>query len=78
MLVLRNISKSNNTIEADFYPEDGKEYGHIKVDLLTGKYISITLAKGYENSTSPSHARRELIAMANLAELPKERMVMWY
>ena len=78
MLVLRNINKKDNIIEADFYPEDGKEYGHIKVDLITGKYISLDLAKGYEHSTCPSHAKRELIAMAKMEEFPVERVVMWY
>ena len=78
MLTLRNIKRTNNIIEADFYPENENVYGHVVVDLDTEDIISYTQAKGYEHSTCPTHALYELLRMKDLKEFPEKRVVLWY
>lgn len=48
MVVLRNILKDSiqQIMEANYYPDDGEEFGHIIVDLHTGGIISVTEKNG--------------------------------
>lgn len=78
MIVLRNIVKENDIIEADYYPENGKTFGHIKVDLKTEEVISCIRAEGYEAGSGVAHALNALLKMSDLEEMPKEKTVMWY
>ena len=78
MLVLRNIKREGNIISADYYPEGEPEFGHIEIDSVSGEIVLLRRAKGYEYSTDGTHARKELMRLANLEELPEERTVLWY
>ena len=78
MLTLRNIKRTNNIIEADFYPEGEKVFGHVVVDLNTEKIITFTNPEGYKYSTCPLHAKYELLRMKDLKEFPEKRVVLWY
>lgn len=78
MLVLRQITKRDNIISANYYPENEKVSGRIEVDLTTGKISSLEKAKGYEYSSAPVHAKRALLQMAELETMPKEETIMWY
>ena len=78
MVVLREIKKSNRIIEADFYPEGKDSVGHISVDFMARKTVSLNNAEGYEHSSSASHAKAELLRLAKLDSLPDVKRVYWY
>lgn len=78
MLVLRNIVKTEDTIESEYYPENKNVFGHIKIDINSKRIVSLKKAKGYEYSSGPLHAKNELLKMVNLEDMPKERVVIWY
>ena len=42
MLRLKNVKIGSEYAEADFYPEDGREFGHVVVDLSGGEIASCT------------------------------------
>ncbi|MBR2895797.1 MAG: hypothetical protein IKC03_09105 [Oscillospiraceae bacterium] len=77
MLRLKNIKVGDKIAEADFIPEDSQECGHIVVDLERKEVIAITHVKGYE-IMHPSHAKRQLLRMADAGDHRKECLVMWY
>jgi len=77
MLRLKNIQFQNNVAEADFYPENSKEAGHIVVNLETKEVISCEEVPGFGESYR-GHAKWHLIRMANEGATAKEQTVMWY
>jgi len=78
MLVLRNIVRSKDFIQADFFPEDGNEKGFVKISLSDGQLISSRKALGYEHSTMLAHAIYQLRRLMTLRELPRESRTIWY
>ena len=77
MLRLKNIKIEGNKAEADFYPEDSKEAGHIVVDLDAEEVVSCKDVSGYGESYR-GHAKMALIKMAKENNTTTERTVMWY
>ena len=78
MITLKQIEINDRKASAQYYPEGSTDLGFIVVDLSTGKIEKVDLAKGYEYSTAPSHARRTLVKMAETGDTRKERTVFWY
>lgn len=78
MLILKNITRNNGIIEADYYTESSEKPGHIAVDIKTGKSIKLNLSPGDENSTAPAHALMNLRRLSTLEKLPVEKKVFWY
>lgn len=78
MVVLRNIKRNDNLIEADYFPENDNAKGHISVDTVKNEIIDLIKAKGYEHSSAPLHAKNELLKLSAVEKLPQERTVMWY
>lgn len=77
MLRLKNIKIEAETAEADFYPEDRNEAGHIVVNLSDGEIVSCVDVSGYGDSYS-GHARQRLVRMAKEKDTRSECIVMWY
>ena len=77
MLRLKNIRIEGKKAEADYYPEDSNECGHISVDLETRKISRLDELKGYW-FCYPAHARQALLRMADEHDERKEALVMWY
>lgn len=77
MLRLKNIKIESKRAEADFYPEDSNEAGHVVVDLLRGEFISHTDVIGYGESYR-GHALQRLMQMAKEKDSRTECLVMWY
>lgn len=77
MLRLKKIKIADGIAEADYYPEDSEQFGHIVVDLSTEEVISCDEVPGFWK-TYPGHAKWHLIRMAKAGETDKERLVMWY
>ena len=80
MVRLKNIKKSDSTIECDIYPEDSTLPGHVVVSIKTEEIINCELPQNYEwCENHASHARWKLIEMLkNNEKFPEERLVMWY
>ena len=76
MLVLKNIRKTADGIEAYFYPENGDERGYV--------YINADGSCNYEKSdikrfpVSAVHAIDTLKKMLTRETIPAEKIVMWY
>lgn len=75
MVVLRNIKKTGNNIETDYYPEGGNEKFHMVLNISDG---SIVEHNGNEFSMSPAHVKRELLRLSKTETLPKEKTLLWY
>lgn len=75
MLILRNIKKGDNTIEADYYDIDDNK-GHMKISLPDGEIIEHE--KIFEVAYGSSHVRRDLLRTAKLDKMPEKRVVRWY
>lgn len=48
MVRLKNIKKSDSTIECDIYPEDSTLPGHVVVSIKTEEIINCELPQNYE------------------------------
>ena len=78
MVVLRNIKRTDTTMEADFYPEGVGARGYVKISLPDGEYLKVIPSPEYPHSSDPAHARYELLRLAELETLPEEKTVFWY
>lgn len=79
MVTLKNLKKTTNTIEADFFPEDSKENGHLVVEVESGKVLSRIDPRGYEGRFSYAiHTKQALLELAQEEALPETYTVMWY
>ncbi len=73
MVTLKNITKTENDISADYYIEGNLAKGFIRINVLNGKVMEHENA-GYGSS----HAIRELERLAPLDNPPTEKTVLWY
>lgn len=69
-------------IEADFYPEDGDEKGHISLNLKTDEMTSVSAA-GYGKTYDAMaccglKSIRDSLAAGKTVKLPETYTVMWY
>lgn len=77
MLRLKNIKIGSEYAEADFYPENIQQYGHIVVDLSDEEIVSCVDVPGYGASYRGQAAQR-LVKMARENDQRTECTVMWY
>lgn len=80
MLTLKNIKIEDGIAEADFYPEDSQECGHIVVDTKAGqwgKIISCVHMEEYGEMYS-AHAWMHLVELAKSGDNRTFSRVMWY
>ncbi len=79
MLRLKNIKKNNETIQADYYPEDTMECGFVKISSYSHEILESKLTS-YDGVIKAymSHAVTALERLVDSKSLPEERVVMWY
>ena len=77
MLHLKNVKIGSEYAEADFYPEDSKEAGHVVVNLSNGEIESCIEVPGY-GASYRGHALQKLLKMAEEKDTRRECRVMWY
>lgn len=75
MVILKNITKTESEISADYYPEGKEPKGFMRMSLPDRKIME---HEGDEYSMAPSHVKSELARLADLEEPPKEKTVIWY
>ena len=78
MIVLREITKTDKTISAKYYPENNTVGGYLCLDLSDGSVIEHIPDNVYYKDSAPIHARRKLMSLAELPAVPRESTVMWY
>lgn len=82
MLKLINIVKNENTIEADYIPEQSAQKGHVILNVSTyeGDGDIIDSYGSMYVGMAISGLRRILRELKNkkINDIPKERLVMWY
>lgn len=77
MVILKNITKTKDSISANYYPEGNmNEEGFMKMSIPDKKIIAHK--KAVEHSTAPVHTMYELRRMADRENPPKEKTVLWY
>ncbi len=79
MLRLKNIKLIDKILYAEYYPEDGEEFGEICINIETGEVVDYSLTS-FDKVVRRhfSHAKQALQNMLkNNEELPKEKLVMW-
>lgn len=74
MVVLKNIIKKNDYIQAEYYPENSPKKGFMKIRIPDFTVIEHDNA----SSISASHVRRELIELSSQKIIPKQKTVLWY
>ena len=77
MLRLKNVKIGSEYAEADFYPEDGLEHGHVVIDLSSEEIVSCADVPGY-GASYRGHALQRLVEMAKKNDTRSECLVMWY
>ena len=79
MLQLRNIRRNDNTIQANYYPEDREECGFVAVDCKTGDIINSTITPSDgELGMYCYHAAYALERLAKQENFPETQRVLWY
>ena len=78
MVVLRAIKRSQNKIEADYYPENREACGHIAIRFPDGERLEHTPAPDCWYQWYVPHAEEELLRLAEREKLPQEKFVLWY
>lgn len=73
MVVLKNISRTDVDISADYYIEGQEPKGFMRLRLTDGKIVAHESA-GYGSS----HVRNELKRLAKMDNIPAEKKVLWY
>ena len=79
MVILKNITKTKDSISANYYPEGNmNEEGFMKMGIPDKKIIAHK--KAVECSTAPVHVMYELRDIIDLGrdDFPKEITVLWY
>ena len=78
MVVLENIKKIGNIIEADYYydytPEGSR--GHFKYNITTGKYVELKRIKEFEYGFA--HIKYALESMIKHNKYPERHAQIWF
>lgn len=74
MVVLKNITKTENNISADYYPEGRAEKGFMSMSLKDEEIVE----HHNVSSFAAVHVRLELKRLAKMEEPPKEKTLLWY
>lgn len=74
MVILKNIKRTEDNISADYYPEGKGLKGFMKMRLSDQKIIEHEVS----GMVAAPHVRYELIRLAKVDNLPKEKAVLWY
>ena len=74
MVILKNITKTGDTISADYFPEGKGPKGFMEMKLENKKIVK------HDNASSfaATHVKRELMRLAKNDNPPKEKIVLWY
>lgn len=82
MVRLKNINRTDDFIECDYYPEGEAEGGFLKLSLENFEVIENRMAPfELDRMHYRPHfhrAKNRLIKIANENPLPREQLVMWY
>ena len=82
MVKLKNITKIDNFISCDYYPEGEIECGFFKIDIKNNfdivEHVVAPYVKDWIFNPYFHRAKNRLIKIVNDNPLPKEQLVMWY
>ena len=78
MMRMKNIIVDNKTISCDIIPEDSKTAGRAIYDIEARDVVKFELPQGYEYCKHDIAHVRQYFQNANIKELPREKLLMWY
>lgn len=74
MVTLKNVTKTKDSISADYYPEGVNKRSHMEIGIEDGEIINHENADDF----SAAHVLRELRRLAKMDNPPAEKTVFWY
>ncbi len=78
MIIFKNINRTDEYIEADYYPEGEDSFGHIKLDMNDDSILEKVIAKADKSERYFSMARFWLRDHKRDEPLHETNMMMWY
>ena len=82
MVTLKNVTKTNNILSVDYFPEGNEnDTGHIEFDIKSNKAIKTHYCKEDENSFLKTYSHKAVLAIKKLVrknEFPETYAFMWY
>lgn len=74
MVTLKNVTKTKDSISADYYPEGVNKRSHMELSIAEGEIINHENADDF----SAAHVLYELRRLAKMENPPAEKTVLWY
>lgn len=86
MVLLKNVKKTNNIIECDYYPEGGESFGHVVIDVNKHDFVKSKCIMASEDENTRfyyNHAASKLMKISKTDDFKNdnfksEYMVAWY
>lgn len=85
MIILRNVKKSGNIIECDYYPENGASLGHVAIDIDKKEFVESKCIMTKEDEYTRSYYNHATIKLMKISKsddfknnnFKSEYMVAW-
>ncbi len=78
MLKLKKITKNNNVISCELFPEDSEKAGFLHYDVKNDKVIEFAMPKGYEWCETYIAQALQFFRNAEKSKLPNEKVLIWF
>ncbi len=78
MIIFKNITRTDEYIEADYYPEGKEAFGHIKLDMNDDGVLEKIIAESDKYESYFTKARFWLRDHKRDEPLRETNMMMWY
>lgn len=74
MVVLKNINRGNDYIEAEYFPDNSSKKGFMRIRVSD----SVVVEHQNASMTSAPHVKKELLKLLSQKKIPKQKTVLWY
>lgn len=81
MVILKNVKRTDNIIECDYFPENGTSFGHIALNINKKDFIESKCIMASEDENTRfyyNHAASKLMKISKTDDFKSEYMVAWY
>lgn len=68
MVLLKNVKRTNNIIECDYYPEGGESFGHVVIDVNKHDFVKSKCIMTKEDLHTRSYFNHALIKLMKISE----------
>lgn len=86
MVILKNVKRTDNIIECDYFPENGTSFGHVALDINKQDFVESKCIMADEDVNTRfyyNHAASKLMKISKTDDFKNnnfksEYMVAWY